>query len=283
MTQELVSVIMPVYKASEEYLKKSIQSILEQDYPHWELIIVEDPSPNTAEPWIRSFRDERIVYVLNRERTGFVGQINKGLALAKGSFVARMDADDIAAKERLGCQINFLSDHPGIHVLGSNLSVIDERGKILGERKYPEQPEAIRNNMRLRNVMAHPTVMLRKNDLTASGGFTEEFDTLADYDLWARMILAGKNFHNIARPLLSYRIHPEASKNRFLKKQLADTLKIKNKYFRFRRGWDAGCELRYWAEYGLRFLPKSWVSGLFLKLCIEKTGDDESQTNIQPI
>ena len=248
MARDLISVVMPVYRASAEYLSRSIQSILEQDYPHWELIIVEDPSPNTTGELIKSFRDERIVHVINSGRTGFVAQINRAVTLARGLFVARMDADDISTKERLGRQIDFLISHPDIHVVGSNLYIIDERGESLGERRYPENSEAIGNNMRLRNVIAHPSVMLRKKDLIAAGGYTEEFGTLADYDLWARMTVSGKKFFNLTQPLLRYRIHRDATKNTLLKKQLSDTVKIKKKYFRFRQGWSLACELRYWDE-----------------------------------
>lgn len=269
MPSELISVVMPVYQPNKKYLCQSVKSILEQNYPHFELIIIEDPSENLGQEIVKEFNNSKIRYILNPDRTGFAHQINQGINLAKGKYIARMDADDVAEKDRLNLQIKLLLKNPDISLIGSSLKIIDENDKIIGVRKYPQTTEEIVKLMRIKNAIAHPTVMFKKEVLKVSL-YTSEFDTLADYDLWAKMILNNKNFYNIQQPLLRYRIHPNATKHYLLKKQLRDTIKIKKKYFRFKKGWNMFCELRYWAEHVLLILPAILVYRLFLKINIEK-------------
>lgn len=267
---ELVSVVMPVWRAQEEIFKQAVQSILDQDYKNLELIVVEDPSEITQVESIKQFADERIRYFLNSERTGFARQINKAIELARGEILARMDADDVARSDRLRRQYDFLQENLEIDLVGSNLEVIDEQGASIGERIYPEQTELVAQEMCMRNAVAHPTIMMRRKVLGELGGYSQEFDTLADYDLWAKMIGAGKKFYNIQEPLLKYRMHQGATKSYFLKKQLQDTIYIKKKYFRQQSDWSNRAEVRYWAEQLLRLLPGKLIYWLFLKINIKK-------------
>jgi len=263
---ELVSVIMPVYEAKPVYLKKAIESVLNQTYGNLELIIIEDKSVLTAEEIIKNFNDQKIKYILNPEKTNFASQLNQGITLAQGNFIARMDADDMAERGRIEKQLNFLLANTEISVVGSNLKIIDENDKIIGQRIYPENFCEIESVMRLKNVLAHSAVMFRRNAVQNFGGYTEEFGTLADYDLWSKMILAGFKFNNIQEPLLNYRLHSNATKKYLLKKQLQDTLKIKQKYFRFKNGWSLTAEARYWAEVLLQILPRELVYWMFVKI-----------------
>ncbi|HPA25820.1 MAG TPA: glycosyltransferase [bacterium] len=265
----LISVILPVYKPQKKFLTLAIQSILNQTYKNLELIIVEDKTELTNEQIIKNFSDSRIIYILNEARTDFARQINSGLKVAKGEFVARMDADDISEPNRLEKELNFLLSHPGISFVGSNLTIINEKNDLMGARFYPQNSLAIAKKMRLRNSLAHPTVMLRKRDLLDLGSYNQEFDTLADYDLWARGILAGLKYYNLPDKLLRYRLHSGAYKSHSLKQQLKDTLNIKKKYFRFKAGWSFLAEFRYWAEKILLFLPGEFIYWLFMKTNIK--------------
>jgi hypothetical protein len=183
-----------------------------------------------------------------------------------------MDADDISEPSRLRIQRAFLQERPDISAVGSNLKIIDERGTCMGARAYPEFSEDIANKMRIRNVVAHPAVMFRKKDCLEVGGYSEEFDTISDYDLWIKMLLAGKKFYNIQQPLLSYRMHTGATKGYLLKKQLADTLRIKKKYFRLKKGWNFLCEMRFIGEFMLMALPSRWIYTLFITFLIGQSG-----------
>ncbi|MDP3096778.1 MAG: glycosyltransferase [Syntrophales bacterium] len=270
MSEELITVVMPIFRTPDHYVRESIKSILAQDYAHLELIIIEDPSENIVEGIIREFCDARINYVLNPRRTSFVQQLNKGIGLAKGVFIARMDADDISESHRLRLQQLFLQEHPDITAVGSNLMVIDEQGAFMGSRAYPEGSEDIAIKMRIRNVMAHPAVMFRKKDYLEVGGYDEDFDTIADYHLWIKMLQAGKKIYNIQQPLLRYRVHFGATKGYLLKKQLRDTLRIKKKYFRYKKGWNSFCEMRFMSEYMMTALPSRWIYALFVKFNIRK-------------
>ena len=277
---ELVSVILPVYKPQLEYLKRAIQSILGQTYANFELIIIEDPSEFTGQEIIKSFNDERIKYVLNQERTNFASQINQGLNLARGNFIARMDADDLSRPERLEKQLSFLLAHQEISAVGSNLIVIDEQDKIIGQRIYPDDSVSIAKKMCMKNVMAHSAVMFKKNDILTVGGYQSEFGTLADYDLWARMILAGYKFYNLQEFLLQYRLHQGATKKYFLKNQLSDTLHIKQKYFRWKKDWNSSAKIRYWLEKILLFMPNKFIYWLFVKTNIVKTQNSNIKSQI---
>lgn len=269
---------MPIFRTDDKYVRDAIKSILMQDDACLELIIIEDPSDRSAENVVGEFSDARIRYVLNSERTSFVQQITKGIELANGELIARMDADDISEPSRLRIQRAFLQERPDISVVGSNLKIIDDRGSCIGSRIYPEFHEDIANKMRVRNIMAHPAVMFRKMDCLEVGGYSEEFDTISDYDLWIRMLLAGKKFYNIQQLLLSYRMHTGATKGYLLKKQLADTLRIKKKYFRLKKRWDFVCEMRFISEFVLMALPSSWIYALFMTFYIGKSRTAASST-----
>ena len=272
MPKDLIAVVMPIFSTVDKYVREAVKSILSQDHANLELIIIEDPSDCVAERTVREFSDVRTLYIMNSQRTSFVQQINKGIELASGDLIARMDADDISEPSRLRIQRAFLQERPDISAVGSNLKIIDEQGICVGYREYPEFPEDIANKMRIRNVVAHPAVMFRKKDCLEMGGYSEEFDTISDYDLWIKMLLGGKNFYNIQLPLLNYRMHTAATKGYLLKKQLADTLRIKKKYFRSKKGWDLLCEMRFMSEFMLMALPSRWIYALFITFFIGKSG-----------
>lgn len=273
MKTKLISVIMPVWNAPKIFFEKAVQSILNQDYKNFELIIVEDPSSNTQISAIKQFNDSRIKYFLNSNRTNFVEQLNKGVELAQGEVIARMDADDIAELNRLSRQLDFLISNPKISLVGSNLTIIDKNNKIIGTRKYPEKPSEIAKKMKISNVIAHPTIIFYKKDFQEIGGYKKEFGLLADYDLLCLLSLKNKKFYNLQEPLLKYRMHYAGSKNYELKKQLQDTIRIKQKYFRFKLGWTIFAEVRILAEFFLLLLPSKLVYKLFKATNIKATSN----------
>jgi glycosyltransferase involved in cell wall biosynthesis len=269
--EDLVSVIMPVYKTEKGLLSQSIKSILDQDYENLELIIVEDPSSCLANPIIKNFNDPRICYFINETKTSFAYQLNLGLAKSRGEFVARMDADDISEPTRIGLQYKFMKQHSEVSVVGTNLKIISGSNKEIGLRLYPETSIRIASRMRLENAMAHPSVMCRKKDILNCGGFDPAFGMVADYDLWCRMILAGENFYNLQQPLLRYRVHAQASKVTSLKKTIRATLAIKRRHFKGKKGlWGSKEALRYQLEKFLLFLPPRLVLKMFIILSFKR-------------
>ena len=200
-----ISVVLPVYNA-EKYLEKAIRSILEQTFSDFELIIVNDGSIDQSENIVLSIKDSRIYYVSNECNMGIVRSLNKGIALARGEYIARMDADDISDKRRFEKQLAFLEDNPDIGLCGSSLKVLGEN-RIL---RYSGSNEEIQFDFLTHNAIAHPVVMFRKSLLLKYGfSYQSEYFPAEDYYLWVKL---GEvcQFYNLEEPLLEYRLHQES-------------------------------------------------------------------------
>ncbi len=258
-----ISVIMPVLAANSGYLEQAIGSILRQTEASLELIVVEDPSESDASAVLASFDDPRIVYLRNEVRTGLVAQLNQGLGLARGAYVARMDADDIAEPERLAEQARVLDENPGLGVIGCQKTIVDAQGDVIGFRDYPLAHRDITRALRRYSPMAHPSVMMRTFALRSVGGYSDSpvCNGAEDYDLWWRMAEAGIQFANHPMRLLRYRIQPQQVKSTRLRRQLKATISIKCS--RIDASFRALDIARLCAEICLLLLPRRWVMRLF--------------------
>ena len=118
-----LSVIMPVYNTKEEFLREAVESILNQTYTDYELIIIDDGSTNNVEEVINSYKDKRIVYI-RQENTGIVGALNNGWNHAKGEYIARMDSDDVSYPDRFEKQAMFLDNNPDISLVGGQVKIM---------------------------------------------------------------------------------------------------------------------------------------------------------------
>ena len=194
-----ISAIMAVYNTKEEWLKESIESILNQTYSDFEFIIINDGSTNNVENVILSYKDERIKYI-KQENQGLAKSLNNGLDIAKGEYIARMDSDDISLPERFEKQVKFLDENLDISIVGTSHEYFPN-GKIAKMLKYPKYIDFLKGNS-----IGHPTVMFRRADF-------EKYDLkynpeylCEDYELWSRAIKYLK-FANIQEILLKYRWH----------------------------------------------------------------------------
>ncbi len=199
----LVTVLMPVYNG-EKYLKMAIDSILNQTYKNFELLIINDGSTDKSESIISKYSDERIFYVKNEKNLGLVTTLNKGLALAKGDYIARMDCDDISMPMRFEKQVRFMDENDEVGVCGTWIKFFGEGPGIVV--KNPVSHREIECKLLFSNPMAHPTVMLRKSffdrfNLT----YSSNYQLAEDFELWHRCVKLFK-FHNIPEVLLRYRI-----------------------------------------------------------------------------
>ena len=201
---KMVSVIMPAYNA-EKYIAAAIDSILGQTYGNFELIIINDCSKDRTEEMIASYDDPRIVYLKNEENLGVAAALNKGLAVAKGEYIARMDADDISLPERLAKQLAYLDANESIAVLGANVESFNEHGTISTGWSATE-PEQMKVDMLFACGLAHPSVMMRTSVIRELGGYDPEFNGLEDYELWCR-VLENHKITTLPDILLRYRIH----------------------------------------------------------------------------
>jgi len=197
-----ISVLMPVYNTPEEYLREAIESILTQTYTNFEFIILNDGSINNVEDVVLSYSDARIKYIKNEHNIGLIKTLNRVLNEAKGEYVARMDADDIAIETRFEKQVNFLDQHKEIDILGTWLEVFPEKEII----KNPATDEKIKEFLLfIGSVIGHPTVMMRKLTLDKYHiKYNEEDIHAEDYGLWVS-IMDKVKFANLQEVLLKYR------------------------------------------------------------------------------
>ena len=199
-----ITVLMPVFNC-EKHIKTAISSILDQTYKNFEFLIINDGSTDLTEIIIKSFNDERINYIHNNENKGLVFTLNKGINLAKGELIARMDADDWAYPYRLERQVKFMVKNSKIGICGSNIELWDGF-HVSGIWDYPMYDDEIKAKLFFKCSLAHPSVMFRKSLFnTHNLNYSEEFFPAEDYDLWTKMAQV-TDFYNFGISLLRYRI-----------------------------------------------------------------------------
>ena len=199
----LVSVLMPVYNA-DKYVFEAIWSILNQTYTDFEFIIINDGSTDNSEKIIQGFHDPRIVYVRNESNIRLVATLNKGIKMARGKYIMRMDADDISVADRIQEQVSFMEKNPDVGVCGSFLSVFGTSIKPYISKR-PEKDKDIRNSLLVMNSLGHPNVMIRKSVMIDNNiWYDEKFYRMEDWGLWVSLMPYCK-FYNIQSSLLHYR------------------------------------------------------------------------------
>lgn len=203
-----VSVIMACYNA-EKYLCESIDSILSQSFQDFEFIIIDDASTDSTASIILSYSDNRIVYLRNESNRKLSYSLNRGLAIAKGDYVARMDADDISQRNRLLKQVKFLDTNPDYGVVGSAIQMFGRDNKVVS---YPSSHKTIYYDFIAPNrTIAHPAAMLRRSVLVEHNlSYDESFDVAQDYKLWNELKHVCK-LTNLQAPLLRYRTHVQSA------------------------------------------------------------------------
>ena len=211
----IVSVILSV-RNGEPYLKQAVDSILAQSFEDFELIIVDNHSADDSPHIVESYDDERIILTRPEDPLHLAQALNYAASMARGEFVARMDADDVSHPSRFEKQVAYLKEHPEVGILGAQICPIDEDGAPITRGHYdkPESHADIACSLFFGCALWHPTVMLRKSVIDELGWYSspviagrEEYST-EDYDLWCRAI-AHTQIHNLAEELLDYRIHAE--------------------------------------------------------------------------
>lgn len=181
--QPKISVIMPVYKV-ERYVAYSIQSILDQTYKNWELLAVDDSSPDNSANIIARFSDSRIHYIRHNTNQGVAKARNTGINNASGDYIALLDSDDIALPSRLIEQLKYLENNPKVGLVGTWAELIDEHGKKIGLRNNPYPDNLLRPMLLFRNTFNTSSLMIRKSALPP-GLFRSMLGE--DYDLISRL------------------------------------------------------------------------------------------------
>jgi len=219
MNVPAVSVILPAYNC-DKFIGKAIQSVLQQTFTDFELIIINDGSTDNTESIIQTFEDKRIVYLKNSNNQGLIHTLNKAITHANGKYMARMDADDICLRERLAKQKAFLDQNEEITAVASTIEFINEQEEKTGIWELDRQtitPAQIRRAILKQNCIAHPTVMVRSETLKKLK-YKDYQKNIEDYDLWLRMLNRGYKIAKLDEPLLLYRIHDASVTSIHLKK-----------------------------------------------------------------
>ena len=201
---------MAVYNGAE-HLTESIQSILNQDYQDWELLLLDDHSPDNSIEVIGKFQDSRIRLLRNSTNLGLVAVRNRIMDESKGEFLAWLDQDDLAAKIRLSTQVQFLESNSHISACGSFTETLIEQDGLPPQQRLQALPTShrdIRAALPFLNPMACNTVTMRTQDFRERNlRFRPEFGNSLDYDMWSqasdRLLL-----ENVSHPLGAYRVHP---------------------------------------------------------------------------
>ncbi|MEI7423468.1 MAG: glycosyltransferase family 2 protein [Prolixibacteraceae bacterium] len=195
-----ISVIMPVYNA-ESYLKESIQSILNQTYTNFELIICDDGSTDRSLEIIQAFRDERIRVIRNEQNLGIPLTLNRLIEACLGKYIARQDSDDISLPKRLEKQARFLEKNPQVGLCGTNFITFGHKNI---RRLMPQKDEEIRAFLLINNPICQPTIMVRKTCLTKP--YDQAYDLSEDYAHGYELSKITK-LANLPDVLLKYRWH----------------------------------------------------------------------------
>jgi glycosyltransferase involved in cell wall biosynthesis len=200
-----VSVVMGVYNG-EEFLRTAIESILDQTFEDFELLIVNDGSTDQTEQILNGLSDPRIRILDDGQNKGLTRRLIEGCNEARGKYIARMDADDISFPERFQKQIDFLEKNPDYAVVGTRCHFLDSKGKARRFGSHYCTDEEIKWDMCLRSPFVHGSTMLVREYLLACGGYREEFRYAQDYDLWLRIAETHK-VANLPDILYGFRYH----------------------------------------------------------------------------
>lgn len=224
-----VSIILPVYNAALT-LFDAIDSIINQTYNDWELLIINDGSVDRTEEIILSFKDSRIKYIKNDINRGLIYSLNRGLSIANGEYLARMDADDISEPTRIEKQVVFMDSHPNIIICGTQITYFGTKSSDYTKLKFPTNNTKLKDMLAFSTCFAHPTVMIRRSVMEFSGIIYDfNYKNAEDYNLWIDLMDFGE-YANLQERLLKYRVSDNQISQLFNLQTEKSVLACKRKY-----------------------------------------------------
>jgi GT2 family glycosyltransferase len=191
----------------ERFLAEAVDSVLNQSFLDFEFIVIDDGSTDGSGGILDSYqeRDSRL-RVYHQDNKGRVESLNWGCSIARGKYIARMDADDISIRDRLMWQVDFMEEHPEVGVLGGAVEFIDASERTFFISRYPVGDKEIQVALREYCAIWHPTVLMRREIFASTDGYRAFGLDAEDYDLWLR-IAERSQIANLKPVLLKYRIH----------------------------------------------------------------------------
>lgn len=204
MSDPLISILMPVYNGAR-FLQEAVASVLAQEVPGFELLIIDDGSVDESAAIASRINDKRIRLIRNEANLGLVRTLNRGLDEARGPFIARCDADDLWLPARLRAQLLLLRLQPTVALVGTNAELIDENGAYRGQFRSAPTHDLLCWDLCFRNPFVHSTVLFRRSIAQELGGY-REIPAAEDFDLWSR-IAERHRIASVPHPLVKYRLH----------------------------------------------------------------------------
>ena len=233
-----VSVLMPAYNCGN-FIKDAIDSVLNQSFGDFEFLIVDDGSTDETVSVIESYKDDRIVLIRNEH--DFIGSLNCGLSLARGKYIARMDADDIMHPDRLRVQYTVMEECPEIDICSSWMYAF---GKEISKTLMSTTGGLVASpvNMLLKfNFVYHPTVMLRTDFIRSHQLEYQRYEHAEDFKLWFEIAKRKGVFYIEPQPLLYYRVSSQQVTQQYRSRQIDTTVRIKKEIIDYLIGQSA-CE-----------------------------------------
>lgn len=271
-----LSILMPVYKTAP-FLSEAIDSILSQSFPDYELIVLNDCSPDNAEAILDGYDDPRIVRYLGTKNQGLANVLNVGIEMARGKYIARMDSDDLSSPGRLQVQMDYLESHPDVDLVSVGMRLFGAKDGVWIREKDPDK---VRITALFHSPVLHASSMWRKARFEENGlRFRQEMVPAEDYDLWARALVKGLTLVNLPDVLYQYRIHPNQATVQ-TDKTTEKSRMVQQNYLRealpslSERGRDTFPE-RLWpvffANLGTGFFNRFLLAKRFIKMRLVKT------------
>ena len=218
-----VSVLMPVYKTDEKFLREAIDSILNQSFKDFEFLILDDCPEDPREEIVGSYKDNRIRYFKNEKNMGITPSRNKLIDWAQGEYLAVFDHDDISLPHRLERQVDFLDKHPDYGVVGTKFKTM-KRGEIITN---PTDDHDIKVALMQNCAITHSSAMIRKTVLIDHKlRYEESFSPAEDYALWNRLIKYTKFYNLNDEVFLYYRDHQNNTSHKQAKEMQEATIAI---------------------------------------------------------
>jgi glycosyltransferase involved in cell wall biosynthesis len=215
-----VSVLMPIYNG-ERHLRRTLDSVLQQSFPDFEVIVVNDCSPDNSRDVVLSYDDQRIRLIDNTKNLGQTGSLQVALDNARGEYIARQDQDDISLPDRFAAQVVFLDQHPEVGVLGTSYCVIDDHDRVLDGTAAFYPPETLAE-MAWRFLwgdrLVDSSVMFRRDGAERIAGYNPDYRYAQDYDLWMRLSFE-TGVARLPEVLLQLRIHSASASSQFTEAQ----------------------------------------------------------------
>jgi len=265
--QPLVSVIVSSYNR-EKYVKRAIESVLNQTYKNIEFVIIDNGSTDKTSEIILEFRkkDSRIVILTNKINLGHVKSLNKGIATVHGKYVAIICDDDFwASSQKLEKQVDFLEKNSDYVLAGGGIIRIDKNGKEIMRELYPETDEKIRKSILLECIFVHPAVVFRKKSWEQVGGYNENIGYADDWDLWLKLGKIGK-FYNFQEYFVYYLKWEGNISNRNIFYSLIMANKLRRRYRKDYTGFRKAI-LSGWLDYLYYLFPfKKYCRPLLSKI-----------------